>query len=61
MSIYKRKSGKWAVMIDADDPSPYRIVEPLHEAKNGAPNTNRQGIQVRGGSRQGTHTPQKGR
>jgi integrase len=32
MSIYKRASGRYAVMIDAEDPYPYRIVEEL-EAK----------------------------
>ena len=35
MSIYKRNSGRWAVMIDADDPMPYRIVEMLPNATNG--------------------------
>jgi integrase len=29
MSIYKRKSGKYAVAIDAEGSQPYRIVEPL--------------------------------
>jgi integrase len=35
VSIYKRKSGRYAAMIDADDPFPYRIVSPLPPAKNG--------------------------
>jgi integrase len=27
MSVYKRKSGRWAALVDAEDPEPYRIVE----------------------------------
>jgi hypothetical protein len=35
VSIYKRKSGRWAVMIDVEDPHPFRIVGGLQPTKGG--------------------------
>ncbi len=35
MSIYKRKSGRYAVAIDVEDPQPFRIVEALPAAADG--------------------------
>jgi integrase len=35
VSIYKRASGRYAVMIDAEDPMPFRIIEPAPSTKNG--------------------------
>jgi hypothetical protein len=35
VSIYKRKSGRYAVMIEAEGPLPYRVVTPRPPARNG--------------------------
>lgn len=35
MSIYKRASGKYAVLIDAEGPHPFRVVVSLPKSKNG--------------------------
>jgi integrase len=35
MSIYKRKSGRYAVAIDSEDPQPFRIVEPMPAKADG--------------------------
>ncbi len=35
MSVYKRKSGRYAVAIDVEDPRPFRIVEALPPAVDG--------------------------